>query len=300
MASSLSACTHNTLTFRKILAETPEVSKTNVSTALSCMSDKLKKLPSKQAYVFMVREMEDGTVKKGVYQNSPLSDSGQLQLTNIISSSLYPHLGLVTDTFPMIFKPYIKEDLGLNRIGLPSQQNTNSFLAAYGRIISGSRQQKKMPPLSNDVTPLIVTGAFTRFDTDNIFQQGGGQNLGTRATSGQRNSNGGSGTTDIGETNSSKAISLVVNLVDPRYNIVVASESFDLMYHRKNKTFRLRAAIGDAFYGMSRNNIVVESTHAAQKTLVDAAGLWVLNKAYGEQGNFVSCFTDKQKKMVSL
>lgn len=284
-----------------MLEETPEVSKTNMSDTLSCMGHRIKYLKSNQAFVFMIRDMIDGTIKKGPYQNSPLSDAGRIQLLNVLSNQLHPHVGLVTDNFPLMFKPLAKESLGLNRLGQVSKKNMSQFVTSYGQLINASRKRKNLKPLRG-IVPLVVAGSFTRFDTDNIFQEGSGHNGGSRA---RRRSNDdddnyrrGSGTADIGETNSSKAISLVVNLIDPRHNIVVGSQSFDLMFHRKNKTFRLRAAVGDVFYGLSKRNVQVEGIHSAQKTLIDAAALWVLNKSYGKKTNFSVCYSNKQQKLT--
>ena len=106
------------------------------------------------------------------------------------------------------------------------------------------------------------------------------------------------GQIDIGNTLSAKAISLVINLVDPRNNLVVSSQSLDLIFYRKNKTFRLRIGVGEGYYGISKNEVEVEGVHGAQKVLIDAAALWLINKAYGRKGKFSSCFTAAQKRIT--
>ena len=172
----------------------------------------------------------------------------------------------------------------------------------YNDIIQNARQSKGLAP-ANNIVPLIVSGSFTRFDTDNITQEGMGQNLGTRTKRLAENELDNiwrktTGETDIGTTSSARAISLVLNLTDPRNNLVVSSQAFDLIFYRNNKTFRLRIGVGDGYYGISKDHVEVEGVHAAQKTLVDAAAFWLLNKAYGGQTDFGRCFSDSQRKLT--
>jgi hypothetical protein len=266
------------------------------------MASALQKEGSDNAYVFLVRDVSDGTVKEGPYQDSPLSDAGRVQLINVLSEHLYPYVGLVTDNFPLMFTQMGKEDVGLNRFGLPAPENLNVFMSAYEGIIENARQSHGMPPAGN-IIPLIVTGSFTRFDTDNIAQEGMGQNLGSRTKRLADNEidqiwRKTSGEADFGNTSSGRAISLVMNLVDPRNNLVVSSQSFDLVFYRDNNTFRLRIGVGDGYYGISKDNVVVEGVHGAQKTLVDAAAFWLINKAYGGQTDFSSCFSNAQQKLT--
>lgn len=302
--ASLSACSNNTVRMSKELTETPELTRTNMTDAVGCMGGALKKNSTNSAYLFLVRDIKDGTVKDSVYQDSPLADSGRIQLINVLSEHLFPQAGLVMDQFPLMFSQLGKEELGLNRFGLPSSTNLATFMANYNGIIQGARKAKNLPAAGN-VVPLVISGAFTRFDTDNIFQQGSGQNAGTRTKTLADNEiddrwRQASGQIDIGKTSSAKAISLVLNLVDPRNNLVVASQSFDLIFYRNNKTFRLRVAAGDGYYGVSRNNVTVEGVHSAQKTLIDAAAFWLLNKAYGGQTNFNSCFVTEPQRRLTM
>lgn len=298
----LSGCASNTLEISSNLRETPEISRTNMSGAIACMSSELQKGDPDSAYIFLVRDVIDGTVKEGPYQDSPLSDAGRIQFMNILSDNLYPHVGLVTDNFPYMFTQNGKEDVGLNRFGLPSQENLNIFMSAYSNIIESARQGRGLLP-ANNVVPLVVSGSFTRFDTDNLAQEGYGNNLGTRTKRLADNEldeiwRKPTGEMDFGSTSSARAISLVLNLTDPRNNLVVSSQSFDLVFYRSNNSFRLRIGMGDGYYGISKDNVVVEGVHSAQKTLLDAAAFWLLNKAYGGQTDFGSCFSNAQQKLT--
>ncbi|MCK5813595.1 MAG: hypothetical protein KAH03_05025 [Cocleimonas sp.] len=298
----LSACSSNVMTIAKTLRGTPSVTESNMTDAITCMGQALKKGRSDTAYILLVRKINDGTVKDSVYQDSPLSDSGRIQMQNVLSDHLYPHVGLVIDTFPLMFAQTGKEEIGLNRFGLPSQQNQQAFMLNYAHIIQNARRAKNAP-LAKNIVPLIINGSFTRFDTDNIAQKGYGQNMGSRTRRLAENETDNiwrkaSGQVDFGRTSSAKALSLVINLVDPRNNLVVSSQSLDLIFYRENKTFRLRVGLGEGYYGISKNEIRVEGIHSAQKALVDAAALWLLNKAYGGQNDFSSCFNNAHKNIT--
>ncbi|QTR50526.1 hypothetical protein [Candidatus Thiothrix anitrata] len=170
----LSACSGHTLKIQNDFKETPEISRSNMSNAIGCMSTALRKSDSNNAYVFLVRDINDGTVKEGPYQDSPLSDAGRIQMLNILSDHLNPQVGLVTDNFPLMFSQTGKEDSGLNRFGLPAPQNLDVFMSAYHGIIQNARQSKGLSAASN-IIPLVVSGSFTRFDSDNLSQEGMGK-----------------------------------------------------------------------------------------------------------------------------
>jgi len=299
---ALSGCSTNTLKIAKEFKETPKVSHSNMTDAIACMGGALKKDRSDNAYIFLIRNLNDGTVKDSAYQDSPLSDAGRIQLMNVLSEHLTPNVGLVTDTFPLMFSQTGKEKIGLNRFGLPSPENQQAFMRSYTGIIQNARRAKKHSPATN-IVPLIVSGSFTRFDTDNLTQRGSGQNAGTRTRRLAENEidtiwDESSGQIDHGNTSSARAISLVINLVDPRNNLVVSSQALDLIFYRTNKTFKLRLGIGNGYYGISKSEVAVEGVHGAQKTLIDAAALWLINKAYGGQTDFSSCFNSAQQRMT--
>ena len=291
---SLSACTSSTSHVAETIAATPMVSRSNISSAVECMGERLSDAHTSRAYIFLIRDLPDGTVKQGPYQNGPMSDAGRIQFINTLSENIHPHLGVVTDKYPSIFKHLSKEDIGLNRFGLPSANNVKSFISIFRGIIDVARKNKKIPP-AQSIVPLVVDGSFTRMDGDNFYQTGNAHNTGNRANGDEGKV---TGQVDFGKTTSAKAITLAVNLVDPRSNVIVAARSFDLQFSRTNDKKRFRVALGDGFYGFSHNEVIVEGLHSAQQTLLDAAVMWVLDKSYGDRINFSSCFTPQQQQMV--
>jgi len=291
---SLSACTSSTSHVAATIASTPTVSRSNISSAVECMGERLSNASAPRAYIFLIRDLPDGTVKQGPYQNGPMSDAGRIQFINSLSENIHPHLGVVTDKYPSIFKHLSKEEIGLNRFGLPSADNVKSFISIFRGIIDVARKNKKMPS-ARSIIPLVVDGSFTRMDGDNFYQAGNAHNTGSRG-----NNEGGkfSGQIDFGKTVSARAITLAINLVDPRSNVIVAARSFDLKFSRTNDKKRFRIALGDGFYGFSHNEVIVEGLHSAQQTLLDAAVMWVLDKSYGDRINFSNCFSPKQQQMI--
>lgn len=276
-----------------MLKHTPTPSRTNITQAVQCMGNTLNNSRIPRAYIFMVRDLPDGTVKQGPYQNGPMSDAGRTQFINTLSEHLHPHVGLVTDKYPDIFQQARKENIGLNRFGLPSSNNVRAFTSIFKGIIDAARQSRRLPPVSQ-VIPLVVDGSFTRMDSDNYHQYGDAHNGGFRGDSNNRQS----GQIDFGNTQSARAITLAINLVDPRTNLVVAARSFDLQFSRTNDKRRFRIALGDGFYGYSRNEVIVEGLHSAQQTLLDAAAMWVIEKSYGDKINFSACLTPAQLRTV--
>lgn len=295
----VTGCTStSTMTIKREFQEKPELSRNNMTGTLQCMGNSLEGQAVKQAFVFMVRDLTDGTIGNHAYSNGPLSDAGRVQMIHALSNNTYPYLGVVTDTFPTVFRPISKENVGLNRFGIPSNANFGALNAVYGQVIRNARRSAHMPQ-GVKITPLIVSGSFTRYDTDNLFQDGEGHDLGSRSRGNDSDRRRGSGNIDYGKTDAVKAITLVVNIIDPRYNLVLTSQSFDLFFHQKNNSFRLRFALGDGFYGYSKNKVEVEGVHGAQQTLVDAAAIWVLNTAYGKQTDLSGCYDENPGYLTS-
>lgn len=291
----LSGCgAYTTSRIEPVLARTPTPSRTNITHAIQCMGSKLAESNSSRAYIFLVRDLPDGTVKEGPYQNSALSDAGRTQFINTLSEQIHPHIGLVTDKYPSIFQQLPKEDdTGLNRFALPSSKNVKAFTSIFRSIIDASRNAKQLLP-ANSIIPLVVDGSFTRMDSDNFQQEGDAHNAGNKSDTDDEKS----GQIDFGKTSSSRAITLAINLIDPRTNLVVGARSFDLTFSRTNDKKRFRVALGDGFYGYSYNEVLVEGLHSAQQTLLDAAAMWVVDKAYGDELDFSACLSPQQQTVV--
>ncbi len=268
----------------------PVKSKTKMSAALQCLREELdKNLVNPSAYVFMVRDIIDGTIKHNNYSDGPLSDSGRVQMISTLSAHTNPSYGLVIDQFPLMFKPVISEQVGLDRYGYPSQSNMDNFLPKLTSVANANRSARGMEEIGM-VTPLIIDGAFTRNDSSHIRSKGYGQNGGYRGDVEDEES----AAVDLGDSGSERSITLVVNIIDPKTNVVIGTEGFDLKYYSNSKTARFRIALNNYFYGFSNTDVRVETLHAAQQTLLEGAAVWILDNAFGKKVDFSPCFASEE------
>lgn len=281
----LGGCSSSDYTVKKMTDAYPRKSETKMDQALGCMRDMLQKEPEKNpAYVFMVREITDGTVKKQGYSEGPMADAGRVQMISTLSANTKPSYAVITDRLPMMFSALGNENVSLNRFGLPERNNMAAFLLQLLNYVNANRTQADLPKL-NTVMPLIIDGAFTRLDEGTTGSTGYGHNGGYRGSDGEERS----AAVDFGSSRSERAMTLVVNIIDPRFNAVVGTESFDLSFYNNSKNARFRVAINDLYYGFSNTDVVAESIHAAQQTLLDAAVVWILDNAYSPYTNFDAC-----------
>ena len=268
----------------------PVKSKTKMSLALQCMSTQLEQnTTNPSAYVFMVRDIIDGTIKHNNYSDGPLSDSGRIQMISTLSAHTDPSYGLVIDQFPLMFKPVVSETIGLDRFGFPSDENLNNFYPKLTAVANANRASRGMESVTA-VTPLVIDGAFTRNDSSHLRSKGYGSNGGYRGDIEEEES----GAIDFGRSGSERSVTLVINIIDPKTNVVIGTEGFDLKYYSNSKTARFRIAVDNYYYGFSNTDVKVETLHAAQQTLLDGAAVWILDNAFGSKVNFSPCFDTQE------
>ena len=75
--------------------------------------------------------------------------------------------------------------------------------------------------------------------------------------------------------------------------MVIGTETFDLTFYKRSKKARLRLAINEGYYGFSNTDVHVETPHAAQQALLDAAAVWVLDNAFGQSADISPCFASQ-------
>lgn len=270
---------------------TPVKSQTKLTRALKCFGSQLAGVPSRAAYAFMVRDIVDGTVNKE-YADGPLSDAGRIQMISILSAHTKPSYAVVTDEFPLMLRPTVNEQVGLNRFAIPSNTNLQSFVGMLTQVSNTDRKSRGLAAVQS-VVPLIIDGAFTRYDSSHIRSKGYGSNAGYRGDADDEESL----SIDRGKSGSERSVTLVVNIIDPKTNVVVGTEAFDLKFYSDSKTARFRVAIDDYYYGFSNTNVRVETIHAAQQTLLEAGAIWILDNAFGRQVDFSPCF-DNEKTLA--
>ena len=292
LAVALAGCT--SVSRYKLDAEfdsSPVKTRTKLTEALQCLGGQLENnRQNPGAYAFMVRDIIDGTVKNLNSADGPLSDAGRIQMVSILTAHTKPSYGMVLDAFPTMLRPVINENIGLNRFGLPLPDDLSTFVANLTRSANMSRRIKGMPTVDS-VMPLIIDGAFTRYDSSHIRSKGYGANAGYRGDIEDEESL----SIDFGDSGSERSVTLVVNVIDPKNNTVVGTESFDLKFYSNSKTARFRVAIDEYYYGFSNTDVTVETVHAAQQTLLEAGAIWILDNAYGAMVDFSPCFDTEEK-----
>ena len=292
LALALAGCT--SVSRYKLDAEfdsSPVKTRTKLTEALQCLGGQLENnRQNPGAYAFMVRDIIDGTVKNLNSADGPLSDAGRIQMVSILTAHTKPSYGMVLDAFPTMLRPVINENIGLNRFGLPLPDDLSTFVANLTRSANMSRRLKGMPTVDS-VMPLIIDGAFTRYDSSHIRSKGYGANAGYRGDIEDEESL----SIDFGDSGSERSVTLVVNVIDPKNNTVVGTESFDLKFYSNSKTARFRVAIDEYYYGFSNTDVTVETVHAAQQTLLEAGAIWILDNAYGAMVDFSPCFDTEEK-----
>lgn len=285
---AVASCGSANYTLSGKLDSTPVKTETKLTEALQCLGKQLENAHTNPgAYVFMVRDIIDGTVKSS-YSDGPLADAGRIQMISILTAHTKPSYGLVTDEFPLMLTQTQNEQMGLNRFGLPSRENLHAYVSMLTNFTNVNRKSRGMSAI-NAVRPLVIDGAFTRYDSSHTRSKGYGKNAGYRGDD-ERNSS-----VDFGRSGSERSVTLVVNIVDPRTNVVVGTEGFDLKFYSKSKTARFRVAVDDFYYGFSNTDVQVETIHAAQQTLLEAGAIWILDNAFGNFVDFAPCFDTDEK-----
>ncbi len=279
-------CSTSSVKIPEIMSEAPRLNKTSLTHAYQCVRGNLNAQKPKTVYAFIIKKLDDATVR-GSLTDGPLSDAGKIELQSSLTQ-LVPHSnGVVLDIYPEIFQPMSKTRSreGLNIFGKTRKEGLYEFKNQFLESIKYQNNSVKT------LVPLIIDGSFTQLDSDRKYQKGNGLNIGSDGKD--------DGEINIGKTTSAKAISLTVNLILPSNNTIISSKSFSINAIRKNNKFKIKLGLGEGFIGYTREELTVEGLHGAQKTLVDAAALWIASQAFSKHAGVGACLTDSQKGILA-
>ncbi len=279
-------CSTSSIKIPEIMSEAPRLNKTSLTHAYQCVRSNLNAQKPTTVYAFIIKKLDDATVR-GSLTDGPLSDAGKIELQSSLTQ-LVPHSnGVVLDIYPEIFQPMSKtrSRAGLNVFGKTRKEGLYEFKNQFLESIKYQNNSVKT------LVPLIIDGSFTQLDSDRKYQKGNGLNIGSDGRD--------DGEINIGKTTSAKAISLTVNLILPSTNTIISSKSFSINTIRKNNKFKIKLGLGEGFIGYTREELTVEGLHGAQKTLVDAAALWIASQAFSQHAGVGACLTDSQKGILA-
>ena len=286
--SLLFGCTSAIKDSDNFLIEKPRERITNLSQALTCAKDEVVRSKDRDfGYLFVVDEVIDGTIPASGAFNGELSDSLRYELVHNLKQAVHQGYGIVLANFPPVLRRDSNSNFGLNEYSMADKTALKKLEKFYTDRINTVRDNARKE--SNEkiskyrgVNTLVVKAAFTRNDENPVKKNSLGLNFGADGRSAK-------GSIDLGRTNQFKSMTLTVIVEDPRINEIRTSVSFTINTHEEGYAIDFSGGYGDAFLGFTNDNLLVESKHGAQQTLVDAATLWLLDYTFGQVSDMKSC-----------
>lgn len=283
---TLSACSSTIVEYNNVVAK-PTVTETSMASVMNCSAKFLKNYESNVAYVLLVRDVVDGTIRKVSSLDGPLADAGAYQLKSSLNALMPTENGLVIDQYPLMFKTFYGRSRSDN-FGTPSKQNLQLYREQMLRVINARRSRKGLKPV-NTLALIALDGSFTRLDGSPFGSHGFGLNGGYEKNNNQSRS----ADIELGRSESAKVVSLLMNIIRPDMNLVVRSQSLDLNFRNNTNRFNLKTQYDSGKLGWSFNKSKIESLHSAQQTLIDASALWVMAELFKDSGLQENCFPDE-------
>lgn len=286
----LTSCSQTTLEMDDTnFKNLPKVRKTNLSAALSCATKKMKVVYLKKGFIYILSNVEDGTVRPKSYQDGLLSDTGKIELTNSLLRVVNSTQGIILNRIPPMM------DSNMSPYGGTNFQKIQIMELEYKNLINGVRGEVKLPPLDK-LSSLVVDAVFTRNDSEPIYKNGNAFNGGVSSQQPV------TGSVDFGQTNKTKGITLVITISNPITNQVIASKAFTAYSFESDNQFKIRLGYQGGYIGFNHEDIVVQSTHGIQQALIDTAALWLANATYGQNNglNFNTCLDSTEELKENL
>lgn len=298
LCSLLLGCASAVKDSDNFLIEKPGDRKTNLSQALSCAKDEILRSKDRDfGYLFVIDDVIDGTVPNGGFDGE-LSDSLRYELVHNLKQAVHQGYGIVLANFPPVLRRDPNNSFGLDENSMADKTALKKLEKFYTDRINSVRDKSrkdveaKAKSLGSSevekisdyrgLNTLIVKAAFTRNDENPVKKNSLGLNFGADGRSAKSE-------IDLGRTNQFKSMTLTVIVEDPRRNEIRTSASFTINTHEEGYAIDFSGGYGDAFLGFTNDNLLVESKHGAQQTLIDAATLWLLEYTFGNVSNMKWC-----------
>ncbi|WYD79902.1 MAG: peptidoglycan-binding domain-containing protein [Candidatus Electrothrix gigas] len=253
-----------------ITNETPHAALTNLTETIKCMGKAIKQSES-PAILLLVDDFYDGTVPiitdskalviSSMRQNGPLADAGKYDFEAIIKRSVSGKKIIIPYSLP---------------IGLVKE---NIFGRLDKKYLLGLAKMYKAAGI------IRVKGVFTQNDSSEYYSKGIGTNDGVDGKHGEAE-------IEYGSVQGSKSISLVVHLGNAMNNTLVGATTLTLNTHSKKNELSIGFGYGEGGISFTREIKIEEGLHGAQRTLVEAAAMWVLRGLYNKV-DFSQCLGDQ-------
>lgn len=272
-ALALAGCTYQSSNINSILSEAPRDPYTNTTWAVACLGKSLDRIQASRPgelpkVVVYIDNFVDGTIPQSVNLNGPLGDRGRFDFSAILGRYISNSLVLVPYEEPGFMKASDQVTGAADPVLMAAALNSYGATGAYK-----------------------IRGAFTQFDPVDVNDVAYGANGNLQDPS----NNNIRGETTVGVRAASRTITLSVEVGAPVSNIVVGANSFAVNIH--NDAYDYSFGIGNDFFSFTVNHeeTYQESVHAAQRTLLEAASMWLLYAIYEDSLNtdpqVESCFS---------
>jgi len=256
-----SGCTNVNSSMSNIMAETPQPALTSLTETLKCMGEKInenKKI--KNRVLLLVDDFYDGTVPvvsdskvaTGRFmrsENGPLADSGKYDFESIVKRSVNNSKIVIPYSMPL---------------GLMQEDQ-------YGRI--PAEYLKNLAKAYSSQLIFRIKGVFTQNDSADYYNKGASGGGETKGKHGEAE-------LEYGVSKASRTLSLAVHLGDPVTNTVVIATTLTLNTYTESDKFSVGFGYGEGSISFATQSRLREGIHGAQRTLVEAAALWVLRGIY--------------------
>lgn len=273
MIALLSACTTTQKETRYVpVSAKPTVAKNNLSNKFMCYERKIKANP----YIFankdysmglFVKDITDGTIPVGSVNDSPLVDSGRLQMLSSLGKLFGNHPEIMVGYyFPRALE---NTDTGINIFGYIDDNATREM--GNGQLYSMNNKIRiEFTPFveATKADFFIIDGTFSRNDSDDgVFNRGFASSAEYEKTT--------KASAEFGKNKSKKYLSLTVLIAHPVTNTLLNSETFELSLEKHKSTAELKVGRSNINTGITIEREQIESLHSAQQLLIDYAALWV-------------------------
>lgn len=262
-------CSNVSSSLSSISIETPYPAVTSLTQALKCMGDKINQSDS-QAVLLLVDEFLDGTVPivsdakvfagKAVRENGPLADGGKYDFEAVIKRSISDDKIRIPYSLPT---------------GLVTQEDP------YGMLSPQFLQELKSKYGASAI--IRVKGIFTQNDSSDFRSRGFGSGANVKGSHGEAD-------VEYGVSEAVKTLSLTVHLGIVPGNIVGPATTLTLNMHTRSDEFSIGFGYGEGSMSFAKESRMKEGLHGAQRTLVEAAAMWMLRGIYSSKIDFSSCF----------
>ncbi|MCI5195825.1 MAG: hypothetical protein D3919_06250 [Candidatus Electrothrix sp. AW5] len=254
------------------MTEKPKRSVTNLTETLKCFGTKGKDANYDTAFIIVIDDIYDGTVRDKSLNDGKLSDAGKQQLANVLYEYLPKDIAIILHNTPDFMRVENGSTTGVNEYGVVSKRKASMFQDFYLTEINKRREKLNKKRLTDGLV-IYISGVFSSFDGDEFASTGKGFDLGNDGSRADAEIN-------AGKSSEGRIITLILNVLNPLNNTFVDSKSLSITAYKTGVEYNFKisgSGSNGGYLGYSGESLIVEGIHGAQKTLIDAMAIWLLH-----------------------